>query len=462
MLTPSDDDVGHLGKMGKTMSSIAHLSFQTKSRAMAPDSYRAWKDLSGHDAWSPEKVADVQRERSLEIARFAFENSAFYREFYGSHGITAADLRDPAAFWSLPFLTKDHVRENYASITTAEATPKTAGKSVSSGSTGEPLTVLSDARAPVRAYEWRAMGWWGVDPWENGATVDRSWRSARRTLQHKLFWWPTRRSLFHTLKLEESTLRAFVAEWQKYKPQYVVGFIGGVSQVASYAAANGVRLAPPKAVAVTAGPLFEGHRAEMQEIFGCPVYNVYRSTESNWLAGECGEQEGLHVYEDIKNLEVIRPDGSATDIGEEGETVFTDFENRVFPLVRYRIGDRTARLDGACGCGRPFRRVATIQGRIVDTLVLPSGRVLTGDIFDYFEGCAESIAQWQVYQREDRSIEVTVRLTEDRGAPAVADERVGRLRARVEGEVPVTLTVVERIDPVRGKFRPIVSDAPKS
>jgi len=440
------------------MTAIAKLLFHSKSRLLAPGSHRAWRELRSHDGWSPERVAALSAARSTAIARFAFEHSPFYRELYRDHGFTGDDLRDPDAFSSLPFLTKDDVREHFARIRTAEATPRTASKSISSGSTGQPLTVLSDRRAPVRAYEWRAMDWWGVSPWEHGATIDRDWRKGARSLQHRIFWWPTQRLLMHTLGLEDATLERFLREWERYRPQYVVGFIGGVSQVATFAAQRGIALAPPRAVAVTAGPLFEGHRQEMQAVFGGPVYNVYRSTESNWLAGECREQAGLHVYEDIKSLEVIRPDGTAADVGEEGETVFTDFENRVFPLVRYRIGDRTSRLEGACACGRPFRRVATVQGRIVDSLVLPSGRVLTGDIFDYFEGCAESIRQWQVHQREDRSIEVTVRLTESRDALRVAEERVGRLRDRVAGEVPVTMRVVGELHPVRGKFRPIVSD----
>lgn len=439
------------------MSRTAQLSFRTKSRALAPRSYAAWQQLAGRDAWKPEQVAELSASRSMEIARFAFEHSRFYRTFYSDHGVSARDLQDPESFQSLPFLTKDHVREHFDQIRTDEATPRTSSRSISSGSTGNPLTILSDRRAPVRAYEWRAMGWWGVKPWESAVTIDRSWRSSRRALQHRIFWWPIRRGLFHTLELEDSTLERFLAEWERDRPQYVVGFIGGVSQVATFAASRGVRLAPPKAVAVTAGPLLEGHRRSMQEVFGCPVYNIYRSTESNWLAGECAEQDGLHVYQDIKKLEVIKPDGSPTPEGTEGETVFTDFENKVFPLVRYRIGDRTSRLGGVCRCGRPFERVTTIQGRVVDNLFLPSGRVVTGDLFDYFEGCAESIRQWQVHQKEDHSVEVTVSLTGDPGAQAVAEDRVDRLRRRL-GEVPVTMTVVDTITPVRGKFRPIVSD----
>lgn len=443
------------------MISAKELAFRTKSRAMAPGSYLAWRELLQHENWDRAEITSLRDIRRLEIARFAMEQSPFYREFYGDHGVKPRDLEDVEVFDSLPFLTKDDVRENFDRIRTPEATPRTATPSVSSGSTGHPLTVLSDRRAPVRAYEWRAMAWWGVDPWENGATIDRSWRRGLRKLQHRVYWWPTQRSLFHTLGLETETLERFTTTWQRDKPQYVVGFIGGISQFATFAAGRGIKLAPPKAVATTAGPLLDGPRREMENVFGCPVYTVYRSTESNWLAGECAEKTGLHVYEDIKHLEIIRSDGTPCGAGEEGETVFTDFSNRVFPLVRYRIGDRTKHLDGPCPCGRPFQRVASIQGRIVDNLIMPSGRILTGDIFDYFEGCAEALHQWQVHQSEDGEVMVTVRLNDHADAKRIVDERIDRLRAHIRGEVPVTMCTVDEILPVRGKFRPITSDVPQ-
>lgn len=442
------------------MSTLKKVSFATKSRALAPQSFAALDRLRASETLSGEKLGELRDQRSSETARFAYDNSLFYRGFYADHGFSRADLEDPESFYSLPFLTKDHVREHFDEIKTAQANSKTARPSISSGSTGHPLTVLSDVRAPVRAYEWRAMEWWGVEPWQNTATIDRNSRHGLRQLQQQLMYWPTKRILFDTLKLDDDALDRFVGQWNTVKPRYVVGFIGGVATVGRLLAERSAMTHSPTAVAVTAGPLFEGHRQEMQSAFGAPVYNHYRSTESNWLAAECQEQNGLHCFDDIKNLEIINEDGTPAQGSTKGETVFTDFENRVFPLVRYRIGDRTSNIDGDCACGRPFRRVATIEGRIVDNLVFPSGRVLTGDIFDYFEGCAAYVQQYAVYQGSDYAVEVSLRLTDHPDAMRVAEERVGKLRARVGGEAPVTLKVVERIDVVRGKFRPIVSDAP--
>lgn len=440
------------------MSVLKKASFATKSRVLAPQSFAALNRLRASDSLPPERVRELRDQRSSEIARFTYENSHFYKDFYADHGFSRVDLGDPESFYALPFLTKDHIRENFDDIKTALANSKTARPSVSSGSTGHPLTVLSDVSAPVRAYEWRAMEWWGVEPWQNTATIDRNSRRGLRKFQQQLLYWPTKRILFDALNLDDAALERFLAEWIKTKPEYVVGFIG-VSTVGKLLAERSEPKHSLTAIAVTAGPLFEGHRHDMQLAFGAPVYNHYRSTESNWLAAECKEQNGLHCFDDIKNLEIIDPQGSPVKGTEKGETVFTDFEKRVFPLVRYRLGDRTSNIEGGCPCGRPFRRVTTIEGRIVDNLVFPSGRVLTGDIFDYFEGCAAYIRRYSIYQGSDYAVQVSLRLTEHPDALRVAEERVGKLRVRVGGEAPVTLRVVDQIDVVHGKFRPIVSDA---
>lgn len=66
---------------------LAEISFRTKSRAMSPQSYRTWQRLAAHDTWSSEAIADLNAARSLEIARFAYENSPFYHDFYEDHGV---------------------------------------------------------------------------------------------------------------------------------------------------------------------------------------------------------------------------------------------------------------------------------------------------------------------------------------------------------------------------------------
>lgn len=418
--------------------------------------------MRAEERLDPEEVERNRLARSARTASHAYRESPFYRELYRSHGFDARDVADPHAFPSLPVVTKDMVRESFERIKTPAATTRRTRVSISSGSTGNPLRMLSDRRIPMRAARWRLYGWWGVSPWENDATIDRTHNTGAWGKLRTALWYPTRRLELDTLDLSDEVVDAFVRQWQLHRPACVTGFIPGVVAVARMANARGLQLHAPKAVGVTAGPLVPGQRAEISRAFGAPVYDHYRSSEGNYMAGQCEERAGLHTFDDIKNIEILRDDLSPTQPAEFGSTVFTDFENRAFPMVRYVQGDRAAWIAEACACGRPFRTMTAVDGRVTDYLTLPSGTVLVGDLLGMFEGCNEFVRQFQLYQGRDHQIEVRCILTSHPRARERAEARVAELRLRVRGEVGVTLHEVGTIAPIRGKYQYIISDAPRA
>lgn len=438
--------------------SLREKTFRAKSALLVRPSWRTLEELRAADRMDPDALGALRRQRSIESARFAYNNSPFYRDHYRDHGISAADLADPDAFEALPVVTKQHLRDNFDRIKTAEATRRTSRMNISSGSTGHPLRLLGDRRAAVRAYEWRLQGWWGVEPWEDDATIDRVKREGIKGVLHRMLWWPKRRLVLDTLDLSDEHVDAFVRAWQKRSPACLTGFIPGVVAVARIANARGIDLAAPKAVGVTAGPLADAQRLEMERAFGAPVYDHYRSSEGNYMAGQCVVREGLHTFDDIKNVELLDSEGKPVTGGTVGSTVFTDFTNRVFPLVRYVQGDRSAWIDEPCTCGLPHRRIESIEGRVTDYLTLPSGRVLVGDLLGMFEGYNDYVRQFQLYQGADHAIDVRVVLTDDPRARDRAEERVSQLRHRAGDEVRVEMRVVSEIVPIKGKFRYVISE----
>ena len=80
-----------------------------------PDSYRPSPD---QEYWSPgmETMPPEQRDRHVlgklqRQVRYAFENSAFYQEFYRDAPVDPANLNSLEEFSRLPILTKEHIRE---------------------------------------------------------------------------------------------------------------------------------------------------------------------------------------------------------------------------------------------------------------------------------------------------------------------------------------------------------------
>ncbi len=124
---------------------------------------------------------------------------------------------------------------------------------------------------------------------------------------------------------------------------------------------------------IGAEPHTEGQRRRIEELFGVRAFNSYGLSEMNGpgVAFECIEQRGLHIWEDCFVAEVIDPVTlDPLPEGEVGELVLTTLDRRAMPLLRYRTRDLTRILPGPCACGRSHRRIDRISGRSDDMLIL--------------------------------------------------------------------------------------------
>ncbi|MEN6472943.1 MAG: phenylacetate--CoA ligase [Syntrophaceae bacterium] len=135
---------------------------------------------------------------------------------------------------------------------------------------------------------------------------------------------------------------------------------------------------------------------------GVEVFNSYGSSVvlGPGIAGECGAHEGLHLYEDFFIPEVIDPSsGQILPSGVKGELVITTLAREAFPLIRYRTGDITMLMDGACPCGRTHIRLAEIYGRTDDAIKIKGMGVTPERIREILkhEG-AETRTQLHIYR----------------------------------------------------------------
>ncbi|HZV49861.1 MAG TPA: phenylacetate--CoA ligase [Candidatus Dormibacteraeota bacterium] len=122
-----------------------------------------------------------------------------------------------------------------------------------------------------------------------------------------------------------------------------------------------------------AEPWTDGMRRQIERGLGLEAFDIYGLTELGGpgVAAECGQHQGLHVFEDHFYAEVVDPEsGRPLTSGEEGELVLTSLRREASPVVRYRTRDRTALIDDPCPCGSPFRRMLRLRGRTDDMLVV--------------------------------------------------------------------------------------------
>ena len=128
-----------------------------------------------------------------------------------------------------------------------------------------------------------------------------------------------------------------------------------------------------RVLCIGAEPHSEEQRQRIEQNLGVKAYNSYGISEmmGPGVAFECPEQNGLHIWEDYFIVEIIDPVTlQPVADGELGELVLTTINREGMPLLRYRTRDLTRILPGKCACGRTHKRLARLQGRSDDMIIL--------------------------------------------------------------------------------------------
>jgi phenylacetate-CoA ligase len=127
------------------------------------------------------------------------------------------------------------------------------------------------------------------------------------------------------------------------------------------------------------------------------------------------------------------------------------------PTIRYRTGD-IGRLDPTpCPCGRGLPKIHAVEGRLLDFLVTPRGRVLHPTSAMHIVREISEVRESRIVQEDVDHVVVQLvpvhRLTE-----TVIESLREKFRILFGPEIRVDIVPVDEIPrPASGKFRPVES-----
>ena len=123
-------------------------------------------------------------------------------------------------------------------------------------------------------------------------------------------------------------------------------------------------------------------RRLLTEALGVPTVNEYGASEVGIIAFD--EPAGDWVLSDeLLFVEAVDDRGAAVPDGTPGRLLVTDLRNRAWPCIRYDIGD-VGVIRTPSDRGPYARRVLErLEGRVGDTIILPSGKKAAGFTFYY-------------------------------------------------------------------------------
>jgi phenylacetate-coenzyme A ligase PaaK-like adenylate-forming protein len=441
---------------------------------------------------APGLVAARQRERLSEAVAFARANSRFYAEKYRGLPDTITDVRQ------LPAVTKPELMERFDDVVTDAAVNLAGVKEhiasldnlgrpylgqymvwTTSGTTGTPGIFLEDRKwdAVITTANLLRIGaeWYTGDVlrgiFRQGARAASVFAGNGHFLGVTMLERQRRsnRSRARRIRLIPVTLPVaeMVKQLNDFQPGMFAGYASALGLLAQEQLAGRLNIHPAIVVS-SAEPLTPEDRARMTQAWGVPPRNNYGCSEGGVMGYEC-RQGRMHlnadwlIFEPVDAAHQPIPPGQLSD-----RSLITNLANRVLPLLRYELGDRTAMAAEPCPCGITLP-VVTVEGRTDEILRFHSA---TGQVVPVLPLALWSVIKetpgvlrFQAIQVAPAELKLRLEAKDPADLPAVweqARRRVSQyLRAqRLENIVITRATEAPQRDPASGKFRNVWIETP--
>lgn len=407
------------------------------------------------------EIVHRQFQRLSSLLREAETHVPYYREVFKSLGIHARDIRSLKDFASLPILTKDIVRERLNDLVRDDITKENLILVHSGGSTGVPSKFYRNRRE-LDAGEAGGFRMWLQSGWRPGDMVAYFWGD--RELYTMAGWeFEIRQRLrrmyqFDAFHSSPEQMDQWCEKFRQIRPRILFGYSSLISRFANHIERTGRKIPSALGVFCSAEKLYPSQQEIITRVFGCPVYDMYGSSEINNIACTCLRGR-MHINVDQVVLET---DAASTLSGQPPAIIVTSLWNAVMPMIRYRNEDSGRLLDGSCDCGNNFPLMELDVSRIFDHFIMPDGRFVHGMLFVRFMDVAQGIANFQFHQTTPQSITLWI-------VPAPGDDlaRKSSIQKVVEqvksldpkGRIEVEVRITDSLPLSRnGKHRFIRSD----
>ncbi len=323
----------------------------------------------------PEERGQLVLERLQSTLNRAYRNVAFHRQRLEADRIDPAEIQSLDDVARLPFLTRQHLSENYPydlfavplrDIVRIHTAPGTSSNPTVSGYTRQDIDIWQGMVAT--ALENAGVGpddilQISLDP--GLANWGRDYKSGAEAIGASV--------IPNTLLSIEKQLMVM----RDYRPSVLVTTPSYARQVALKMQRDDqphtdFRL---KTLILVGEPADAALRGFLEQALNVKSWQHYGLSEipGPALAYECENHSCLHVNDEHFLPEIIDPQsGVPLPAGEAGELVLTTLTTRAYPLIRFRTGDRARMVTEPCSCDCRLARIEWLTERI-DQLVCIRG-----------------------------------------------------------------------------------------
>ncbi|MBE5039661.1 phenylacetate--CoA ligase family protein [Ructibacterium gallinarum] len=362
------------------------------------------------------KIEEIQLTRLRHMVEKAYCNVPFYQKKLDEAGVRPEDIKTLDDIKHIPFTTKTDMRDQYPFGLFAEPMKNISRIHASSGTTGKPVVagytksdienwanaIARIATAAGVTDEDIAQVAFGYGLFTGGFGLHYGLEKLGAALV-PMSSGNTQKQIMLMQDFDVTTLIA--------TPSYAM-YISEVIAEMGIPRSN-FKL---KYGLFGAEGMSEEMRRTLEERYGVLVTTNYGLTEISGpgVSGECEYKCGQHINEDMFFVEIIDPNtGEVLPYGEKGEVVITTLTKEAMPVLRYRTRDISYLIPEPCQCGRTTWRLANIQGRTDDMLIIKGVNVFPSQIESVVLGFPQVSPNYQLIVRRKNmmdNLEVVVEL----------------------------------------------------
>ncbi len=295
----------------------------------------------------------------LPALRAALLRSPYYCEALQRQGLSPRDLLTLDELRHFPLLDRETLAVRSVDLPALELGSPEAEEAVfvqSSGSTGDPLSILRDPYDCL--HMWSVLRFLcvflGVPLPERPRVVLLC--SLPNGIEYSVRLPLLRNGALHRISLQRPRP---LERLRRARPDFLFSDPAGLHWLAAQPAPP-----QPRLVLTSAQHFAPEQRARLARAVPAPVVNYYASTDTGPLAWECLDSPG--------RFHVLLPDAWLEE--QAGELVVTRLRASVLPLLRYRTGDRGFVEPEYCACGYRGFSVTGFTGRRECHFRTPDGR----------------------------------------------------------------------------------------
>ncbi|NWL16061.1 phenylacetate--CoA ligase family protein [Pseudoalteromonas sp. Scap03] len=316
-----------------------------------------------------------------------------------------------------------------------------------SGTTGAPLVIPQSMKSVIteQAFVNRGLTWAGFEKGDKRAWI-RGDMIVPLEQKQAPFW---RYSYFENMIVLSSfhmapkNLHSYINAMVDFGVQVIQAYPSSIVTLAKYLEINNEYYPGEiKSVVTSSESLTKEDKHLIETRFKCTVFDWYGLFERVAAIASC-EYSRYHILTDYAHVELL-PAGKTEDGRDRAEIVGTNFNNSLYPLIRYKTGDHVILSEEKhCPCGRVFPLVDSIEGRTGDYLVAEDRQNV--HILNHIPKGVEGLLGAQFVQKKDLSIDVWVVVDKTLFKKDQEDKLILNTKERLGASIKVSVKTVDAI-----------------